>query len=121
MATTLFFNVCNIVYAKDKAKTFVHKKSTMISKDHHKLLNIFISTPSLVVSMNINELSGLCIMAVMGVFVLTVTVIYVTPAAIAQNMTGGNTTGGNTTGKIGSSLSREEVEALCSLSPACIT
>jgi hypothetical protein len=60
-------------------------------------------------------------MAVMAVFALTVTAISVTPAAIAQNMTGGNTTGGNTTGQISSSLSREEVEAKCSLSPACIT
>jgi hypothetical protein len=76
--------------------------------------------------MNINQFSGVCIMAVMAVFVLTVTATSVIPAANAQNMTGGNTTGGNTTGgnttgRISSSLSQEEVEAKCSLSPACIT
>jgi len=60
------------------------------------------TTPSLIVSMNINQFSGLSIMVVMAVFVLTVTATSVIPAAIAQNMTGGNTTGGNTTGKISS-------------------
>jgi len=60
-------------------------------------------------------------MAMMAVFVLTITAIFVIPAAIAQNMTGGNTTGANTTGRISSGLSQAEVEAKCSLSPACIT
>ena len=65
---------------------------------------------------------GLYIMAVISIFV--VTTIYVSPPAIAQNMTDGNMTGGNMTdgnmtGQI--SNSREEVEARCSLSPACIT
>ena len=58
-------------------------------------------------------------MVVMAVFVLTVTAIcHVIPAAFAQN-TDGNKTGGNMTGQ--PSMSQEEVEALCSLSPACIT
>ena len=48
------------------------------------------------------------------IFVLTITAVSVTPAAISQNMTGGNTTG-----QIGDS--QAEVEAQCSLSPACIT
>jgi ATP/ADP translocase len=64
--------------------------------------------------MNIKKISGLCIMALMTILVLTITAISVTPTAVAQNMTGGNTTG-----QIGSS--QAEVEALCSLSPACIT
>jgi hypothetical protein len=80
----------------------------------HKLPNILKSNYSLVVSMNINKIFGLCIMALMSIFVLTITAVSVTPAAIAQNMTGGNTTG-----QIGSS--QAEVEAQCSLSPACIT
>lgn len=59
----------------------------------------------------------------MAIFVLTVTAFSVAPAAIAQNltvgnMTGGNMTDGNMSGQISSS--REEVEAQCSLSPACI-
>lgn len=54
----------------------------------------------------------------MAVFVATVTAIYVIPAAFAQN-TDGNKTGENMTGQ--PSMSQEEVEALCSLSPACIT
>jgi hypothetical protein len=63
-------------------------------------------------------------MAAMAVFVLTVTEISVAPAAIAENLTDGNMTGanmtdGDITGQISSS--REEVEAQCSLSPACIT
>lgn len=53
-------------------------------------------------------------MGLMTILVLTITAISVTPTAVAQNMTGGNTTG-----QIGSS--QAEVEALCSLSPACIT
>ena len=57
-------------------------------------------------------------MVVMAVFVLTVTAIYVIPAALAQN-SDGNKTGGNMTGQ--PSMSQAEVEALCSLSPACIT
>ena len=46
--------------------------------------------------------------------VLTVIAISSTPAAVAQN-----TTDGNMTGQISSSS--EDVEAQCSLSPACIT
>jgi hypothetical protein len=43
--------------------------------------------------MSINQFSGLYIMAVIAVFVLTATAIHVTPAALAQNMTGaGNMT-----------------------------
>ena len=57
-------------------------------------------------------------MVVMAVIALTVTAIFVIPAAFAQN-TEGNKTGGNMTGQPG--MSQEEVEALCSLSPACIT
>ena len=57
-------------------------------------------------------------MVVMAVFVATITAIYVIPAAFAQN-TDGNKTGENMTGQ--PSMSQEEVEALCSLSPACIT
>ncbi len=53
-------------------------------------------------------------MALMTIFVLTITVVSVTPEAIAQNMTGGNMTG-----QIGST--QAEIEAQCSLSPACIT
>ena len=53
-------------------------------------------------------------MALMTIFVSTITAVSVTPAAIAQTMTGGNTTR-----QIGSS--QAEVEAQCSLSPACIT
>jgi hypothetical protein len=68
--------------------------------------------------MNIDQFSGLCIMVAIAVFVVTVTAIYVTPAAFAQN-TDGNKTGENMTGQ--PSMSQEAVEALCSLSPACIT
>jgi hypothetical protein len=68
--------------------------------------------------MNIDQFSGLYIMVVMAVFVATVTTIYVIPAAFAQN-TVRNKTGENMTGQ--PSMSQEEVEALCSLSPACIT
>jgi hypothetical protein len=68
--------------------------------------------------MNITQFSGLCKMAAMSILVLTVTVNYVIPAAFAQN-TDGNKTGGNMTGQPG--MSQEEVEALCSQSPACIT
>lgn len=49
-----------------------------------------------------------------AIIVLTVIAISSTPAAVAQNMTGGNMTG-----QISSSS--EDVEAQCSLSPACIT
>ena len=48
------------------------------------------------------------------ILVLTITAISVTPTAVAQNMTNGNITG-----QISSS--QAEVEAQCSLSPACIT
>lgn len=50
------------------------------------------------------------------IFMLTVTVtaISITPTVVALNMTGGNMTG-----QIGNS--QAEVEAQCSLSPACIT
>ncbi len=48
------------------------------------------------------------------ILVLTITTISATPTTVAQNMTGGNMTG-----QI--SNSQSEVEALCSLSPACIT
>jgi multidrug efflux pump subunit AcrB len=68
--------------------------------------------------MSIDQFSGLCIMVAMAVFVLTVAAIYVIPVAFAQN-TDGNKTGGNMTGQPG--MSQEEIEALCSLSPACIT
>jgi hypothetical protein len=48
--------------------------------------------------MNINQFSGLCIMAVIAVLVLTATKIPSIPAVFAQNMTGsGNMTGGNMT------------------------
>jgi hypothetical protein len=53
-------------------------------------------------------------MALVTILVLTITVIAVIPTAVAQNMTGGNMTG-----QFGSS--QAEVEAQCSLSPACIT
>ena len=90
----------------------------MPQRQRSKLLNFFKSIPSLVVNMNIDQFSGHCIMVVMAVFVLTVTAIYVIPAAFAQN-TDGNVTGRNITAQPG--MSQEEVEALCSLSPACIT
>ena len=54
-----------------------------------------------------------------AIIVLTVIAISSTPAAVAQNTTDGNMTGGNMTGQISSSS--EDVEAQCSLSPACIT
>jgi hypothetical protein len=57
-------------------------------------------------------------MVVIAVLVLTVTAISVIHGAFAQN-TDGNKTDGDMTGKPG--MSQEEVEALCSLSPACIT
>jgi len=63
--------------------------------------------------MDIKKISGLCIMT-LTILVLTIAAISATPTAVAQNMTAGNMTG-----QIGSSQS--EVEALCSLSPACIT
>lgn len=53
-------------------------------------------------------------MALMTIFVLTITTIPVTPTADAQNITNGNLTGQP-------SSSQAEVEAQCSLSPACIT
>ena len=37
------------------------------------------SIPLLVVSINIDQILGLCIMVVMAVFILTVTAIYVVP------------------------------------------
>jgi hypothetical protein len=46
--------------------------------------------------MNISQFSRLCIMAVMAVFVSTLTGISITPALVAQNMTGGNMTSGGT-------------------------
>ena len=48
------------------------------------------------------------------ILVLTTSAISITPTAVGQNLTGGNMSG-----QIGSS--QAEVEALCSLSPACIT
>ncbi len=57
-------------------------------------------------------------MVVIAVLVLTVTAISIIHGALAQN-TDGNKTGGNTNEKPG--MSQEEVEAICSLSPACIT
>ena len=80
---------------------------------------ILISTHSLVANMSINQFSRFYIMAVIAVIVLTVIAISSTPAAVAQNMTDGNMTGGNMTGQ--TSSSSEDVEAQCSLSPACIT
>ena len=68
----------------------------------------------MVANMSINQFSRFYIMAVIAVIVLTVIAISSTPAAVAQNMTGGNMTG-----QISSSS--EDVEAQCSLSPACIT
>lgn len=53
-------------------------------------------------------------MAVMAIFVFTVMVISVAPVAIAQNMTGGNMTE-----QI--SNTPAEIDAQCSISPACIT
>jgi hypothetical protein len=79
----------------------------------HKLPNILKSIRSLVKSMNIKKISSLCIVA-LTILVLTIPAISVTPTVVAQNITGGNITG-----QIGSSQS--EVEAQCSLSPACIT
>jgi hypothetical protein len=83
-----------------------------------KLLNILISIPSFIVSMNINQYSGLGIMVMIAVLIFTVTAISVIDGAFAQK-TDGNKTGGDMTGKPG--MSQEDVEALCSLSPACIT
>ena len=57
-------------------------------------------------------------MVVIAVLIFTVTAISVIHGAFAQN-TDGNKTGGDMTGKPG--MSQEEVEAICSLSPACIT
>jgi len=57
-------------------------------------------------------------MVVIAVLIFTVTAISVIHGALAQNADG-NMTGGDTTGKPG--MSQEEVEAICSLSPACIT
>jgi hypothetical protein len=57
-------------------------------------------------------------MVVIAVLIFTVTAIPVIHGALAQN-TDGNKTGGNMNEKPG--MSQEEVEALCSLSPACIT
>lgn len=57
-------------------------------------------------------------MVVIAVLIFTVTTISVIHGALAQN-TAGNKTGGNMNEKPG--MSQEEVEALCSLSPACIT
>jgi hypothetical protein len=68
--------------------------------------------------MNINKYSVLRKMVVVAVLILTVTAISGIHGAFAQN-TEGNKTGGDMTGKPG--MSQEEVEALCSLSPACIT
>lgn len=72
--------------------------------------NILISINPLVVIMNINKFSFLCMMAL----TLLVMIIPVTQTAVAENMTSGNTTG-----QIGGS--QAEVEARCSQSPACIT
>lgn len=66
----------------------------------------------LVVGM-ITKKFGFCIMALI-IIVLTIPTITATPTAIAQNITNGNMTGQ-------SSNTQAEVEALCSLSPACIT
>jgi hypothetical protein len=68
--------------------------------------------------MNINYFSGLYIMAVAAVFVMTITAISVTPAAIAQNMTGaGNMTAGganmtdmNQTGSISQIVPQDQQE-----------
>jgi hypothetical protein len=57
-------------------------------------------------------------MVVIAVLIFTVTAISVTHGAFAQN-TDGNKTGGDMNEKPG--MSQEEVEAICSLSPACIT
>jgi hypothetical protein len=63
--------------------------------------------------MNIKKITGICIMA-LTILVLTIPAISVTPMADAQN-----NTSSNLTGQFGSS--QAEVEAQCSLSPACIT
>jgi hypothetical protein len=68
--------------------------------------------------MNINQYSRLYVMVVIAILVLTVTAISVIHGALAQNADG-NKTGEDMTGKPG--MSQEEVEAQCSLSPACIT
>ncbi|MGC2309366.1 MAG: hypothetical protein WA461_13255 [Nitrososphaeraceae archaeon] len=90
----------------------------MLVNQYHKC-QMLISTHSLVVSMSINQFSRLSIKAMIATIVLTVIAISSTPAAVAQNTTDGNMTGGNMTGQISSSS--EDVEAQCSLSPACIT
>ena len=87
--------------------------ATMLVNQYHKC-QILISTHSLAVSMSINQFSRLSIITMIAIIVLTVIAISSTPAAVAQNMTGGNMTG-----QISSSS--EDVEAQCSLSPACIT
>ena len=79
----------------------------------HKIPNTLKSILSLVVSMNIKKITGLCIMA-LTILILTIPAISVTPTADAQN-----NTNSNLTGQFGSS--QAEVEAQCSLSPACIT
>ena len=81
-------------------------------------LNILISITSLIVSMNINQYSRLYVMVVIAVLISTVTEFSVIQEAFAQN-TDGNKTGGEMTAKPG--MSQQDVEALCSLSPACIT
>ena len=82
------------------------------------LPNILIIAPSLVKDMNINQFSGLYIMAVAAVFVTTIAATSVTPAAIAQNMNGaGNMTAGganmtdmNQTGSISQIVPQNEQE-----------
>jgi len=85
--------------------------------DYEKILltkySILKSIHSLVVNMNIKKIFGLCVMT-LTILVLTISAISITPTAVGQNLTGGNMSG-----QIGSS--QAEVEALCSLSPACIT
>jgi hypothetical protein len=92
--------------------------ATMLVNQYHKCPNTYID-PFIGCKVSINQFSRFYIMAVFAIIVLTVIAISSTPAAVAQNTTDGNMTGGNMTGQI--SRSSEDVEAQCSLSPACIT